>query len=235
MNHALKRLVFVATLAVISYLTMNGIDAFKHATAESRLFWDVGNVTYAMLTPTGLKSGGTGFLVETPSGNTFILTNRHVCGLQRQNQLLAVTVQGEHYVNLVDVNDGEADLCLLRAPAQVYGKPLRVARTVNYGTKIYLIGHPLLQPMTVKTGFIVESGVISINQCETLMDLLIMGDACFISMSAQIATVDSRGGNSGSAVTDVDGKVVGVLFAGNDQGLSALVPLEQIREYLSRF
>lgn len=229
-----KRLTYLLTLAVISYVVTVAIDAYKHATAETRLFHDVGDATYAMLNPDNLENGGTGFLVRGYSGTTYILTNKHVCGLAKNNQLVAYSVYNEQPVSLIDM-DKDADLCLMYPPKKIFAKPLRTAWDALYGTQIYLIGHPLLHPMTVKTGFLVGKSTIQINTCHSMIEVMVRGPACMQSFRAQVATVDSRGGNSGSAVTNVNGNLVGVLFAGDDNGLSALVPLEDIKRYLSKF
>lgn len=192
------------------------------------------------------KGGGTGFFVNTPSGNTFILTNNHVCGLA--NDAGTVLIDGEYYAHVVS-NSPDHDLCLISNPLNNEGVDVDV--TSRDGQNIYVIGHPLLEPLSIVKGQI--SGTITAKillgynlPCDGKNETKILADpdslaaafgitsACVRSYEAQATTCNILPGNSGSPVVNEDGKVVGVAFAGREDGPGRgyIVPLSYVQKFL---
>lgn len=123
-------------------------------------------------------SGGTGFYIQAPSGNTYIMTNRHVCQGAETGGLWASTPDGEKQIDIVVVSDN-SDLCLLKPPTNETG--IRLASGLAYGQTIYYAGHPNLNPFTFISGEVVgildeTVGVgvigtaISLEECQAMKD-----------------------------------------------------------------
>jgi len=96
--------------------------------------------------------GGTGFAVKAPSGQSYILTNDHVCGVSADGQSVLVTDdKGDSMRRRIISHDGNSDLCLIEGVPGVEG--LSVASTQpSRGDTIYVVGHPRLMPTHVSSG-----------------------------------------------------------------------------------
>ncbi len=169
---------------------------------------------------TGERGGGSGFLLEAPSGRNVYITNAHVCATSRTN---VIRVNGEPARILK--RDRASDLCAIQATegAPSFGLNLRETGASN-GEIIYVVGHPRLDPTTVTSGEYVGVGEIGVavgmaqdeetckrnglQAAETMFGYL-----CYSMHTAGITTVSILGGNSGSLVVDYRGRVLGVMFA----------------------
>lgn len=192
------------------------------------------------------NSGGTAFLVNTPSGKTFTLTNAHVCELGKQNGNgdMVLNLNGSVSVQHVIQVYSESDLCLVTAPPHKSG--LKVSRFAREGQNVNLTGFPFLQPYTMLKGHI--SGRMAIQvlvgydvPCEGTGFKIVPSEgvqaafgirfACIRELEANPLDLNSLPGNSGSPVVDDYGDVVGVLFAGGE-GRGYMVPLDMIQDFL---
>jgi serine protease Do len=171
------------------------------------------------------SSGGTGFQIKSPKGDLYILTNRHVCGL--------ANAKGEVTVSQEDIRPiqrrvlekyWEADLCLVEALPGI--PPLEIAdQGMQYDTPFYIVGHPSLDPLIVREGTLIKIGLVGLWYPE--------GPAFVVSY---ITDIPSYPGNSGSPIVDQDGRVVSVLYAGdNVQNNGIGVMLEQIKAFLQQW
>ena len=102
--------------------------------------------------------GGTGFAVQAPSGQHYIVTNSHVCeGALSQSEdktsLLVTNQKGQSMRRRVIENSDFTDLCLLEGLPGVKG--LQLAGEPHQGETSYVVGHPRLRPMSVSKGEIV--------------------------------------------------------------------------------
>lgn len=194
------------------------------------------------------NSGGTGFQVKAPSGKQYILTNAHICNI---NPVLAATTQaGFTGISKVIKIDEKHDLCIMSPIPGI--RPLKIADSIDYHERVWLIGHPGLRPLTLESGHF--AGMMNIKvathctqeeikaQMEALkgkidlgMLIIFMQGYCIKPFDAQYINNVSYGGNSGSPVVNKWGNVVGVLFAGNPRQptSSFTVPLEHIHRFLS--
>lgn len=102
--------------------------------------------------------GGTGFSVEAASGQTYIVTNSHVCtGALTQSEdktsLLVVSDGGRVQRRKIIENSDFTDLCLLEGLPS--GSGLSLGSEAGMGEKAYVVGHPRLRPMSVSSGEVV--------------------------------------------------------------------------------
>ena len=195
--------------------------------------------------PESKKGGGTGFFVNTPSGNTFILTNNHVCGLAEDNFLL---IDQEYYAVII-AHSPDHDLCLVSNPLSMEG--IKVARSSRDGQNIYIVGHPLLEPTALIKGEIAGTMPVTIligynlpctdkNETKIMVDpgsmaaLFGIESACIRTYEAQATTCNILPGNSGSPVLNERGELVGVAFAGREDGPGRgyIIPLSYIQKFL---
>lgn len=196
------------------------------------------------------RGGGTGFRVTAPSGDSYILTNNHIC---KDNKTL--TARWEDQVEEIKVLEKypSHDLCLLEDLEEI--PSLDVAGSLNIHERVWLIGHPALRQLTLESGhFVGKTNIKLWTQCseeeidaqvegfnpdrsleEVLEDIIMLSAGyCLKSTSANHINNISYPGNSGSPVLNKWGNVVGVLFAGmrGQPTASYVVPLEDIQEFL---
>lgn len=195
--------------------------------------------------PENKKGGGTGFFVNTPSGNTLILTNNHVCGLAENNFLLI----NQTYFSVILAHSPDHDLCPISNPLNEDG--LDVASSSRNGQDIYIVGHPLLEPTALVKGEIAGTMNVQILMgydlpCtdkneekiiappDSLAAALGIGSACIRNYESQATTCNILPGNSGSPVLNEQGQVVGVVFAGNSEGPGRgyIIPLSYVQKFL---
>lgn len=198
--------------------------------------------------------GGTGFVIKSPKGDLYILTNRHICRSTQSGKLFAIYREDTYLVNIVreyDLND----LCLVKAPESVHSH-LKIAKSISLGERVFAVGHPLLEPITVTEGEISSNVTISMPEgynvgpkdCSKpgmhLEDLsenpfaLFVGirNVCIQDYDSQSSTLSIQPGNSGSPVLNIYGSVSAVVFAANESGThSYLVPLSAIKDFLNAF
>lgn len=173
-------------------------------------------------------SSATGFQITAASGNTYIMTNRHVCdGLQEDSEIMYKSGSNSGSVRVV-YRDRIADLCLLEGADNI--EPLETAFKIYNHEKVYLLGYPSGRPLSYEYGFHVGEEVIDLdNYCYHNTN-----NICQFSYDAYHINAISYPGNSGSPVLDIFGNVVGVLFAGRrDQPTATyIVPLDDIKRVL---
>ena len=188
--------------------------------------------------------GGSGFVVVSPSGHFYGVTNEHVCAdaVTSGAALPYMTIRMEdglkQTVPILKVSR-VSDLCLVGLPIDVRsGLPL--ASSYASGDYVEAFGHPGLGPLTLSPGIIVESRYTTtlddespkekcgLNTGETLTRA-----GCERTLKSVITTITIAGGSSGSPVVNIHGEVVGVAYAAfEDTGVSSMVPLEQLVKFL---
>lgn len=103
------------------------------------------------------SGGGTGSAVMAPSGETYILTNDHVCGVSKDGQSVLVTdEEGNSLRRRIIAHDETSDLCLIEGMPGVKG--LAVASSApGRGDAVSVVGHPRLMPLTLSKGELIYS------------------------------------------------------------------------------
>lgn len=109
----------------------------------------------------GNPCGGSGFHVQAESGETYILTNGHICLLADKNDMLEVH-KGTDIVRKRKVvhRYKNHDLCLVEGLPGVSG--ITIADEPLSGDFVGLIGHPGLRPLSLSRGEIIGKDKITL-------------------------------------------------------------------------
>ena len=138
--------VAVVTVVALLFLSMKAPEIHNHW-----LRYKVGTRTYT-IRDSAKSGGGTGSAVKAPSGQTYILTNDHVCEVSKDKVSVLVTdEEGNAMRRRIIAHDENSDLCLVEGMPGVEG--LSVARSAPVrGDILNIIGHPHLMPLTLSKG-----------------------------------------------------------------------------------
>lgn len=191
---------------------------------------------------------GTGFHVTSPSGQVYIVTNRHVCERSKNGQVYVEAGSSKAWKKIL-YEDPEHDLCLVE---KLYSSGLHLAPSLSRGEKIAIVGHPSGYDITMTEGEAIGYWPMSINErittpaqeanCKKWKDSTIstikdsQGNdikVCTAGSAALITTAQVKAGSSGSPVVNQSGKVVGVIYCiESDDNWGRAVPLKFLRELL---
>lgn len=172
------------------------------------------------------SSGGTGSVFRSFDNATHILTNKHVCRLVEQGGII------EHAGNKYDVTHYKKfpthDLCLVRIKTGLSINT--VISDVIYKRSIttYVSGHPNLLPHIVTKGHMSDridiKLVVGVKKCKEgdndIRCAWFGGKPVVKTFDSQLISNLIKPGNSGSAVFNGKGEIVGVVYAGDSRGFS---------------
>ena len=167
-----------------------------------------------------LQTYGTGFNI-VHRGKYFLITNRHVCDISKDLGHPNEAVVNGNILKILKIWD-KHDLCALASDRES-GLELAHQDTEPLD-KVTLIGHPRGIDLTIREGRIIkEDERICVRYPE--------GKAC---RKSDMTSTTSYGGNSGSPVINQQGRVVGVLYAGDNRFPYEpfIVPFEYLKEFL---
>jgi S1-C subfamily serine protease len=238
---------FIIVLAIVAVYLFIGTQALS----QSQIFALGAAQTVKIVNPDNEDSGGTGFAVRTPSGKLYTMTNAHVCAITKGSFMLAKYGNKKLRLQIISISD-TTDLCLLEAIPELSG--LELAGRVDMYDGVYLVGHPMLQPISITAGWVRGRGFTPVGYCNVKAKLQVLPSEqvnrnnlpgflqnlfdevdCVRLMDSVMTNNYSLPGNSGSAVLNENGKVIGVLFAGDGRNTSLMVPLDLIHEFLVGF
>ena len=113
----------------------------------------VGSKVYLI---TGKIGQGTGFAIAAPSGNSYILTNDHVCEVSEDGGLTVkvVDANGDSLPRRILERSQYTDLCLIEGFPGVQG--LAVGADPDIGQVVAAVGHPSGYGITMSRGEIIE-------------------------------------------------------------------------------
>lgn len=215
--------------------------------SQKEIYRRAASQTFRMLDPDNIKSGGTGFVVKAPSGQTYIVSNAHVCGVSERDHMLAERNGRMIRTPILEISS-ETDLCLLVAPPGYDG--LEVADSAYILQQVYAVGHPRLGPVTISAGWIRSRETVAISYCRSYrgnrtnfypspmsrnLEEILAEMECIKEVDSYVTNAAVQPGSSGSAMLSDEGKVVGVAFAGDPYGTSLMVPLDRFKRFLQPY
>jgi S1-C subfamily serine protease len=232
----------IAPLVAAWIIVVGFFSWVKKDLTEDQIYQETASKTFRILNPDNTGSGGTGFYLTTANGTTLLVTNQHVCDMTEKSYVVAEQQGVTQRVDITDIA-GHTDLCVLQAPNGATG--LTLASDVGGFEKVYIVGHPFLYPVTISSGYLNERSLVKVSYCNLFNTHLpkILGSfedifepACVKAVDSYASSARSAPGNSGSAVVNGKGEVVGVLFAGDGRGFqSRIIPLDVLTEYVNQF
>lgn len=147
---------------ILIIMVIAGLGILKGPEMHSKwLRYKVGSKVYTIRD--SVKSGGgTGSAIVAPSGETYILTNDHVCGVSTDKQSVLVTDgQGNSLRRRIIAHDENSDLCLVEGMPGVEGLTV-ASNPPAQGDIIGVMGHPHLLPLLLSRGEMMGSQDIMI-------------------------------------------------------------------------
>ncbi|NTW38823.1 MAG: trypsin-like peptidase domain-containing protein [Cellulomonadaceae bacterium] len=160
----------------------------------------------------GSLSTGSGFAIDA----TTLITNRHV--VADSAELQVSTYDGRDIDVTATSTADLADLAVVRTTEDLPSFPELAAADPVLGDAITVVGYPQGGALTLTTGQVIGTTTDPLN--ENLGEVL-------------VADAQVEPGSSGSAVLDVDGRVVGVVYAKNASDQSFIVPVSTLRTLLA--
>ncbi|MBO3087425.1 S1C family serine protease [Cellulomonas dongxiuzhuiae] len=159
----------------------------------------------------GALSTGSGFALDEHT----LVTNRHVVADSAELQLS--TYDGRDVGAEAASTAGLADLAVVRTVDALPAAPVLADADPQVGDAVTVVGYPLGRRLTVTDGSVV--GAVTDPLHANLGEVLVTD-----------APVEP--GSSGSAALDAQGRVIGVVYAKNADGMSFLVPVSTLRAML---
>lgn len=159
----------------------------------------------------GSLSTGSGFAIDA---NTLV-TNRHV--VEDSATLQLSTYDGRDVAATAASTAGLADLAIVRTADPLPAAPELADADPVTGDAVTVVGYPLGQRLTITTGTVLGATTdpLNVNLGEVL-----------------VTDAPVEPGSSGSAALDADGRVIGVVYAKDEQGHSFVVPVSTLRSML---
>jgi len=214
--------------------------------------YKVGSNTLYIRSPEDAKKRGSGtaFAMKTPSGKVVTVTNAHICELANDQGIIMIQDK-KHTGRLIPKRVVEVypdnDLCIVEGMVGYDG--LELGDEVKIGQRVWALGYPLGEGLNVARGRVKGFATIKMMDDTPL-------DKCegkrfkkekinFFFMEIQVCTklyettatdLEIHPGNSGSALVNNMGNVVGVVFAANSlTHWGHAVVLKDLKQLLSAY
>ena len=148
-----------------------------------------------------------------------IVTNHHV--VARNERVKVVTVDGRELEARVLDTDPHLDLAKLEVNETLEAVPIADSRGLRVGELVFAVGHPWGQPWFATAGIVSGLGEVDIPGARAHRDLI-------------RSDVQLRPGNSGGALVNAQGEVVGVNSMVWSGDLGVAVPSHVAQAWLER-
>lgn len=213
---------------LISY---NSTNALKHLTNSvvkiSIEYITEDKITLALVQKRFVASGFSIYNIDNKK--SLILTNQHVCSMKGKPTYTITLQSGEQTKAKFIRHDLFADICLLET--EVVIPPLVLnGQNATQGERVVTIGGPDGVYPIIIDGFI--SGYYDIEMRNELDE-----DGHFeVHFRSQVMSAPIYRGGSGSPVFNVYGKVIGIVFAVQDEKehIAYIVPVTEVFRFLDR-
>jgi serine protease Do len=198
-------------------------------TAKSVVRISVDYIVEDKITLASVERGfvATGFSIATQDNASFILTNQHVCNMGNAVVYILRTSSGDNIRAKFIRSDPFADICLLKAFGVI--SPLTLAKNnASQGDRIVTIGGPEgIFPIMV-------DGLISGYHNMHMKNDSDEEGQFEINFRAQVMSAPIYQGSSGSPVINMDGDVVGIVFAvrGEKEHIAFIVPISEVWRFV---
>jgi S1-C subfamily serine protease len=109
------------------------------------------------------QGGGTGFLMQAPSGKLIVISNAHVCDGKDKNGMVKLVGENKKvYIRKVLEMSGWTDLCAIDAKGITGLSGLELGENVVNGQIVTVVGHPSLLPLSLAKGEIIGKDDVTI-------------------------------------------------------------------------
>lgn len=198
--------------------------------------------TSVMITNEAKTSGGSGVIVYSMPSGSYVLTNKHVCGLIQVGGLVS-NESGSYPVYSFRVYSRH-DLCLIRVLTNLHVNTAIAEKEPELYSPAIVVGHPALYPTMITKGHFTThvniSVVVGTQDCdgneqdeEMLMCMMFGKKPQLVTLEAQPTTATIMPGSSGSGVLNAKGEISALVFAGRgDLSYGFLVPYAYVRDFM---
>ncbi|GIG54317.1 S1 family peptidase [Demequina activiva] len=145
-----------------------------------------------------------------------VVTNRHV--VEDAVEIELTSYDGRHYTGTSSVLDATADLALVTIDGTFPEAATIAQDPAEQGEQLYVVGYPEGDILTTTPATFQGQAPETLGEGQDDIDVL---------------WAEIKQGNSGSPLADVNGEVVGVIYAGNDGGGASSVTHESLMDFLT--
>jgi len=206
----IENMIFPILTFRVNFLLVIGVGycIIAAPTYYEKALIDYTNTTVFKMKHSFLPGSGTGFIIRSPKGLSYLATNDHVCEHLAVNGVLVAEANDAmrtRYNVKILARDSKQDVCITTSPTKVRG--FLLGKVPKIGQKIQTFGHPAGGPLRHSRGEVIAARLSEViyGSFPELKTKLVAG--------FEISAV-SAGGSSGSPVLDSHGLVVGIVFAG---------------------
>ena len=198
--------------------------------------------TSVMIANLEQSGGGTGVVLSSYSDASYVLTNRHVCGLLVKGG--SVVKGGKLYPAVAFKPSKIHDVCLVKVKSDLQVSTMVATEEPKLFSKAHISGHPHLRPHVLTNGdfsekinidIVMDSRPCTIEEMESHPIQCIFGGYPIVEqLEAQLVSATILPGSSGSAVFNDNGEIAGLAFASDSRELAyaLVVPHAYIVNFL---